>query len=866
MGYEKGTLVNLASWATYYIKGANNHSDVYWLWPGKHVKMTYVDSRMTWSYEDGVDEPDMDKVAAALLFYEARGIKTVLVKLKPVNGKLPDPDDIKVCCKHSHSVWEDTRRWRFDSKPQYFTRIGEAVYDMDGAMNLMFSSPVDYMAKIYLVCESPLEIDPVMEVYENAVWKDTVQFDIEWEDDYPSKGELRIHNGELFTAEAVNGVIMDGGFSWTGEAGKKHIRAKAAYTEAEQHSKTIVTIWTDTIKTSFYLEELINNPIWIPRINVYISQTGGMCKNSFIDSLNGQSLKTIRQRVNELPEADIETSVRVHYGDVPLRMFAVPPYEPKAELNVPDPIIMGQWRNAAFHLKRWCWQMPDGTYCVSIWPFDKGAPARRDGNEGVAAIAGESERNIRVLDWLGLHDVAQGGIDYWLIGERGRPYFKFAEAFGNDALANPYNGFNKTSPGYDEKHAPGHGHVLKLFAHHYRITKDKEWLHKHKDRVVGACRAIGRLRAELKKRIGPDSWCHGLLPPSSSGDLGETRIHYHINYFFWSGLWEAGKILKEENYPEADEILAEADDFKNAILSALEKTIAYCPVVKVKDGSYRRYVTWQPYARGKSQAMDMSADPNYFECVINGAMFIPDLIGPNDPIADEQLDMLEDTLYIHSNDIPGGSPFGDTKYVTERKRLRVDPLSKEEEAILYKSGYGVQPALELFRKAYLCLGEAPSYIRAVYNAFGSTIDPGRGWVFWEGPNEAGAIDKTFEEAGFIECIRWMMIAELGGDLWLARMIPKKWLENGCTVSIKNAPTYFGDMGFSIYSNIDGGLITAVIDMPTRDIPKTVALRLRHPKGEPIKSVLLNGAEYKNFDNETVYIKGFTNKVEVKVNY
>jgi hypothetical protein len=57
-------------------------------------------------------------------------------------------------------------------------------------------------------------------------------------------------------------------------------------------------------------------------------------------------------------------------------------------------------------------------------------------------------------------------------------------------------------------------------------------------------------------------------------------------------------------------------------------------------------------------------------------------------------------------------------------------------------------------------------------------------------------------------------------------------------------------------------------MPARTPPKTVVLRLRHPKSAPIKSVTVNGGEWKDFhkDKETIELRGLTGTVAVTAKY
>ena len=128
--------------------------------------------------------------------------------------------------------------------------------------------------------------------------------------------------------------------------------------------------------------------------------------------------------------------------------------------------------------------------------------------------------------------------------------------------------------------------------------------------------------------------------------------------------------------------------------------------------------------------------------------------------------------------------------------------------------------------------------------------------------------KTFEEAAFLQRVREMLVMEDGKDLWLARATPRAWLEQGKKIAVKNAPTWFGTVAYEILSDVDHGKITAAVEMPTRHAPPAVRLRFRHPKAAPIKSVTVNGKEWKDFnkDKETIELNGLTGTVAVTARY
>src|SRR6185436_6109363 len=66
-------------------------------------------------------------------------------------------------------------------------------------------------------------------------------------------------------------------------------------------------------------------------------------------------------------------------------------------------------------------------------------------------------------------------------------------------------------------------------------------------------------------------------------------------------------------------------------------------------------------------------------------------------------------------------------------------------------------------------------------------------------------------------------------LRLAFATPRRWLEDGKQIKVQRAPTAFGEVSYSIQSNVKRGEIVAEVDLPERT-PKQVFLRLRVPRG------------------------------------
>ena len=91
---------------------------------------------------------------------------------------------------------------------------------------------------------------------------------------------------------------------------------------------------------------------------------------------------------------------------------------------------------------------------------------------------------------------------------------------------------------------------------------------------------------------------------------------------------------------------------------------------------------------------------------------------------------------------------------------------------------------------------------------------------------------------------------------MGQAIPRYWLSDGNKVGIRNAPSNFGVLSFTIESKSAEGLIKAVLDPPRRYPPESIFsifLRLRHPDSTRLQSVTVNGRPYEHFDADKEWI-------------
>ena len=471
-------------------------------------------------------------------------------------------------------------------------------------------------------------------------------------------------------------------------------------------------------------------------------------------------------------------------------------------------------------------------------------------------LGAESLYIIRALDLLGLSDVAEGGLNYWLFGEHAPPFIWLGEVMENDALTCRYSGPNQVALGYDRKHSGGHGQIMNTAAFHYRITNNKRWLAEARPALEKACQATIRVRKEWMKKMPESTWAYGLVPPGITGDVGDIRTTYYLSAVWYSGLKEIASVLAQEGSEMGGELVKEADLALQDLRKATERSLALSPVVKVRDGTYRRHITWQSYIRGLGAQLPCSQSgwwgSWYYEMLIGGLRLVPGVYDRNEPIVQEMLDVYEDVILSTEAANPSSK----------------DREPRDGEAWFTRSGFGPQNALEDHQRVHLLTDGVPSYIRAVFNGYAAELSLDNGYTFWEMPYQGGAPDKTVEEAGFLERLRMMLVMEDGDTLWLARATPRAWFEQGKKILVKNAPSYFGILAYEILSDVDNGKISATVEMPSRKPNSAVMLRFRHPKTAPIRSVMVNGKPWPKFmpEKDAIDLTGLNGKVAVVATY
>lgn len=97
--------------------------------------------------------------------------------------------------------------------------------------------------------------------------------------------------------------------------------------------------------------------------------------------------------------------------------------------------------------------------------------------------------------------------------------------------------------------------------------------------------------------------------------------------------------------------------------------------------------------------------------------------------------------------------------------------------------------------------------------------------------------------------RWLLVFEdpQREMLWLGKAVPRDWLADGKHVYVMTARTRWGLVDYTIDSHIARRSMSARVVMPEGGLAAETRVRLRVPLDARMKSVLLNGKAWKQFD-------------------
>ena len=307
----------------------------------------------------------------------------------------------------------------------------------------------------------------------------------------------------------------------------------------------------------------------------------------------------------------------------------------------------------------------------------------------------------------------------------------------------------------------------------------------------------------------------GLIVAPLNDLTHDARAWAFPNAYFVAGLDVFGRALAAHGHPRAGEVTTVARKMRADVERAFSCASVKSPAVQLGDGTWNNYVPTD--ALTPRRLLDVWY-PTDVDC---GPLHLARLsaIDPRGWLTTAMLHDHEDNLFLQ------------------------------------QWGVANEPVYNQQATAYLLRDEPAAAIRAFYSmtacAFShrqfSPLEHRWAWgQYYCPPSTDGA---------WFDLYRHMLIQECEDDtLLLLQATPRKWLEEGKRIRVECAPTYYGPLSLAVESRASMGEIAATVEMPSRTRPSALLVRLRHPTGQPLRSVLVNGTNWTDFDAAKEWVR------------
>jgi hypothetical protein len=466
---------------------------------------------------------------------------------------------------------------------------------------------------------------------------------------------------------------------------------------------------------------------------------------------------------------------------------------------------------------------------------------------GYQVYANESAFQIIYLDKIGDHETAASYLETFLKLQGSTPMpgtftGNQSAVFHGGKIDNEYN---YTSGPYNLDH----GTVLWAMGQHYLMSGDIEWLKHASPKMLKAAEWIieQRNQTKINDQDGKPVLHYGLLPAGRLEDNADWGFWFAVNAYAYLGLHTTAEAFRQARFPEAENLEKEARDYLNDLKTSIKRTSELSPVVRLRDNTYTPFVPSRVYQKfryfgpmqsGYYSRYGKNTSLTYRLSATREALYGPlilittGILDPHDLLSEAILNDWEDNITLSSS-------------LGQHIHGVVD-----DEYWFSRGGMVFQPNLQNPIQSYLLRNEIPAAIRSIYNSMVSCLyrdvnaftEEYRRWEVGSGP-----MYKIPDEARFENRVCDLLVLEAGKELWLAPGTPKYWLEPGKVIRLYKASTVFGHISYEMKCGNRPNTIEAKINLPTDCCADKVKLFVRTAFDKPIKSVLVNGKEWKEWD-------------------
>ncbi|MBQ9415354.1 MAG: hypothetical protein IJU20_00725 [Clostridia bacterium] len=628
---------------------------------------------------------------------------------------------------------------------------------------------------------------------------------------------------------------------------------------------TLVLDRSEGLGATVLLRDLKNGPVYVPEVGMFFAtEESGMTPDAYRKKCEKEQLKTMRERVREHEEAKSWEELMRHVRlwrcppDVDLGEFPDAP-APNVPFSVPDRHLQIMYELAVEQLRG-----------PNMWGM----------------LAAEVARPALAMEMAGLKPEADRIYQYFLDSPGVRADGDYTDPAGSFEWAKSM----RHDMGY--AHEGTHcstGRMLFSMMQRYLFYRDREWLDARMDRFKKAAdfiiKEIRSYGSEIPNR--EKLRCYGLMPPVMFGDYAlpasDWRWYMCDNAYAQVGLSAFADVLKKIGDPQADYYLSEADRYRRDLMRAIREEGLFAPVRRSGDGASYSFLPRMLYAGGLLHYREETNIPQFalgINDLFQGALPLSDQYGvldPNDRRMVGTLNAMEDAGLRESvlAQEKLAHPTANAAIREEEERLLKEREQKGQSDRFteelrspdhwFWNYFSNLPKISHNSNVYLRQDDIPNFLHYFFNH--AIVMVGTNGKMWEHAHPDIYAECRDPDNGtaawFVENFRNMLLTEESGVLWIAKGTPRAWLEDGKSVGVEKAPSYFGNVTYTITSFAAQNYMDVNISVPDLREDPTVRVRLRHPEGKKILDVSFGHVLP---DGETIEILHPVRQMQIRAHY
>ncbi len=646
------------------------------------------------------------------------------------------------------------------------------------------------------------------------------------------------------------------------ELDKENRRARftVAYSDVcDTGSDSRLTMWTEeeNVGITVAFADLAEGPIYVPNSGICFYETGKYeSATACIEEIEGKGNKDVLEIYREHAEAEswqeVFDNVRRQssgFGDGEVPAFPEVSRTATFAVDVPD----DRWEDM-FYI----------------------ATEQLQGHHMWGNLSSEVGRVLYTMELLGLHEKCDELYDYFLSSPGVKSDGDFSTGEGSLEWAKDM----RYDMGYSHEGTHSStGLIVYAMMQRYFMTGDEEWIYERLDRLIEAVDWMIAESSEYMDYISnqEDLLCYGLLPPETNGDYAlpcnDWQWYFYLNAYTLQGLNAFAEVLEAIGHDLADYYAEEAEFFAENLLAAVQYHTSTSPVRRKGDGTSMIFCSRMLYDGGMIHYGESDSRPHFAGGIIDlflGAMPLGaaySLLDANDPIIHGIVNGVEE----FGADISVSSQNKYDHPTADGGTQTVAPGQSDIAVHGFWGSYTNLPKVSYNADIYLRQDDIENFLRYFFN--NAMLVVGRDGQFWEHAHPENYTECTSPDNGtsawYALNFRNMLLLEDDDTLWIAKGTPRSWLKQGEKISVTDAYTAFGELSYTILSDVDNDRITAEIGVPSREEIGQINLRLRHPDAATIKQVKITsgtGTATVAEDGETVIITGAEGQVNIEILY